>query len=222
MKPISAFIRGGGALAACVLFACEALDQGDLNARATAAPAGPNCASCHPYPLNDIHHAYHLFQADTLRITKNINGRITCLDCHSSSMASREHLLLDSICIDALKPSGWSSIDESADFRACMAGNPLARVDTIRQHRPVPLPARPGEEPVLEEWMTSLAHLNNVVDVKFDPRVSDTLERPAGALWDASSLTCSAVACHEHHGHYRWASPSRGLPGLHGHEGDHQ
>ena len=211
--------RMGLCMAAGLLFlaACDRLDRQALTARTTAAAQGPDCAGCHRYPLLDSNHTFHLLDADTLRITKNINGRITCLDCHAGAMASGNHLLLDSICVDSLKPSGWSSIDEASDFRKCLNRNALARVDSIIQHRPVPLPERPGEAPLLTEWMTSLAHMNGTVDVEFDPRVDDTLEDPDGAAWDPEALTCSAVACHEHHGHYRWAAPSRGLTGLRGH-----
>ena len=220
---ISARIRRREAAGLCLTVAlllagCEALDQGDLSARTTASQAGAACASCHAYPLRDLHHQYHLFNADTLRIVKNVNGRITCVDCHADAMASQTHLLLDSICVDALKPSGWSSFDEQTDFRKCLQSNPLGRVDTLRQHRPVPMPPRPGEVPILEEWMTGMAHMNGRVDVKFDIRVSDTLLYPGGAEWNADALTCSAVACHEHAGHYRWAIPSQGLPGMRGHE----
>jgi hypothetical protein len=206
-----------GAAGAVCLLACDALDHEALTARTVSAPQGMTCSGCHAYPLMDMNHAYHLLNADTARISKNINGSITCLDCHRGSMASREFPILDSICADNLKPSGWSSLDEGEDFAKCLAKFPLARVDTIRQHRPVPLPERPGEVPLLQEWMTGVAHMNGTVDVEFDPRVSDTLESPAGAAWDPEAMTCSAVACHEHHGHYRWAVPSRGLTGLRGH-----
>ena len=205
-------------LGACLLAACDDLDRGELTARTTAPQAGPACASCHAYPLQDLHHAYHLLNADTLRITKNVNGRITCLDCHNSSMASQVHVLLDSICADDLLPSGWSSIDYPADFRTCMQDHPLFRVDSIRQNRPVPLPARPGGEPLLQEWMTGLAHMNGKVDVVFDHRVIDHANHPGEGAWNPELQTCSAIACHEKHGDYRWAAPSRGLPGLRGHD----
>lgn len=199
------------------LAACDRLDRQTLTARTIAAAEGPDCASCHRYPLLDSNHIFHLLDADTLRITKNINGRITCLDCHAGAMASRNHLLLDSICVDSLKPSGWSSLDEASDFRKCMGKHAPVRVDSIIQHRPVPLPERPGAAPLLTEWMTSLAHMNGTVDVEFDSRVDDTLEDRNGAAWEPEALTCSAVACHEHHGHYRWAAPSKGLTRLRGH-----
>jgi hypothetical protein len=206
------------ALALSLLAACDTLERGELTARnGAAAQQGPACSGCHAYPLLDSNHIFHLLLADTLRITKNINGKITCLDCHRGSMASEVFVLLDSICADSLKPSGWSSFDESEDFRKCMKKNALARVDSIRQNRPIPLAERPGPQPKVREWMTALAHMNGTVDVEFDPRVSDTLEDPNGASWEPEALTCSAVACHEHHGHYRFAAPSRGLTGLHGH-----
>jgi hypothetical protein len=201
-------------LGACVLAACEGLEHQDLTARASAPHAGPSCASCHSYPLRDVHHNYHLLNADTLRITKNVNGRITCLDCHNNAMVSRVHVILDSICVDFLKPTGWSSVDEQVDFQFCITFNPLTRVDTIRQNRPAPAPARPGDVPLLEEWMTGYAHMNGVVDVKFDPRVNHNEVGVAPAKWDPELLTCTTIACHEFHGEYRWAAPSKGFNGL--------
>ncbi|MDB5051244.1 MAG: hypothetical protein JWO30_4315 [Fibrobacteres bacterium] len=183
----------------------------ELTAHSTAAQTGPDCASCHGYLLNDSNHLFHLLKADS---NKAVNGSVTCLDCHSTAIAFRVSPILDSIFVDSFGGT-WSSLDypKSAGIRAFR----LERVDTVQQHRPIPLPARPGAKPLYQEYVTALAHCNNVVDVVFDSRITDSVKYSgAQARYDAKQQTCSAVACHERENPYRWAAPSKGLSGLKG------
>jgi hypothetical protein len=187
-------------------------DPDSLTARTSAAAVpGPDCSSCHAYVLNDSNHLFHFFKADS---NKSINGAVTCLDCHARSIAWKETPLPDSIFVDSFG-GFWSSLDypKSAAIRTYR----LERIDTVRQHRPIPEKPEPGRIPAYREYATALAHMNGRVEVAFDPRVTDTSKYSgASAAYNPSQETCSAVACHERQNPYRWAAPSKGLPGLKG------
>jgi hypothetical protein len=198
---------------ASLIFACGdwKMDSRELTAHTAAAQTGPDCASCHGYLLNDSNHLFHLTTADS---NKAINGPVTCLDCHSTAIAFRVTPIPDSIFLDSFGGT-WSSLDypKSAVIRTFR----LVRVDTVRQHRPIPASPRPGATPPYREYVTALAHCNGVVDVVFDSRVSDSVKfTGARAAYSAKEQTCSAVSCHERENPYRWAAPSKGLPGLKG------
>jgi len=201
------------ALGFSLFFFAACMDSKELRAISTTAPVGPNCSSCHAYPLRDVHHSFHMFMIDSIGM-KTVNGSVTCVDCHNDAMRVASVSIVDTLFAD---PFGnlWSSYDFPAntDIRTY----PIGRIDTLVHHRPVPLPVQPGRIPLIQEWMTGLAHLNSQIDVLFDPRVSDT-SRFAGqtAEYDVQQQTCSAVACHEREKPYRWAAPSQGLPGLTG------
>jgi hypothetical protein len=182
-----------------------------LTSVSKAAQSGPDCASCHAYPLRDTNHVYHLFHTDS-SITNN--RPITCLHCHNTAIKSRDTTFQDSIFRDT-NGNEFHSIDfpdipEIRDF-------PLARIETLIRNRPVAMPPRPGPRPEILEWMTSLAHMNGVVDVVFDTSSIDTARfRGAAASFNPKESTCSAMACHPAQGPYRWAIPSRNLPILKG------
>ncbi len=186
-------------------------DPKSLTAVSAAPRVGPDCAGCHAYVLNDSNHLFHLFAADS---NKAINGAVTCLDCHATSIARREVVLADSIFVD---PTGgfWSALayPKSATIRSYA----LARIDTVRQHRPVPEPEVSGRKPAYREYVTALAHMNGKVDIVFDAHVTDTAKY-SGAVpaYHPKEEPCSAIACHERVNPYRWAAPSRGLTGLKG------
>lgn len=197
----------------------------ELTARSATAARNPDCASCHAYPLEDENHHFHLFHTVP---NKEINGPITCMDCHATSMARRPFTLLDSIYADSLG-NEWSSADYAADTTQPPLADSIrgrltfVRVDTLRQERPVPVPERDGRLPELTEYMTSLAHMNGVVDVVFHPRVTDTAKFPGmRAEFNRPRETCSAVACHPRgeSPHWRFAAPSKGLEELMGRPGD--
>jgi hypothetical protein len=182
-----------------------------LTSVAKTAQSGPDCASCHAYPLRDTNHVFHLLKTGS-SITNN--QPITCLHCHSTSIKGRDTAFHDSIFMD---PDGNErhSLDypDIPEIRVL----PLARVDTLVRYRPIAMPARPGPEPEIREWMTDLAHMNGVVDVVFDPSSIDTSKfRGASASFNPKEATCSAMACHPSPGSYRWAIPSRNLPILKG------
>jgi hypothetical protein len=55
----------------------------------SAPPAGPDCASCHAYPLRDVLHAYHLMSSTVNRDNlgqPELNNITTCMDCHFNSV----------------------------------------------------------------------------------------------------------------------------------------
>ncbi|MEO6095864.1 MAG: hypothetical protein ABIW76_09320 [Fibrobacteria bacterium] len=182
-----------------------------LTSVSKAAQSGPDCASCHAYPLRDTNHVYHLFETSS-SITNN--RPITCLHCHNTAIMGRDTAFQDSIFLD---PNGNEF--HALDFPDIpeIRGYPLVRVETLVRNRPIAMPPRPGPEPVISEWITSVAHMNGVVDVVFDPSSIDTSRfRGAPAEFNPKTSTCSAMACHPNQGPYRWAIPSRNLPILKG------
>ncbi len=214
-------------LAALLLAACGdwKVDSSALTAKTSASAdgspvaAGPDCASCHGYLLNDIDHTYHLVRTAG---DADINGIITCLDCHSTSIRFRAVTLFDSV-YEAPDGEKWNTLahpnpaDTTSDGIVIRSLSFL-RVDTLPQHQALTMPAQAsGTGPRLREYMTGLAHMNGKVDVVFDSRVS----RPArfngqAALFNPTEETCSAVACHPGDKPYRWAAGSKGLPELKG------
>lgn len=201
------------------------VDSSELTAK-TAASAdgnltamGPDCASCHGYLLNDIDHTYHLVRATGNR---DVNGYITCLDCHATSIRFRAVTLFDSI-YEAPDGEKWGTLahpnpaDTTTDGVVIRTLNFL-KVDTLPQHLPLTMPAQSsGPGPQLREYMTGLAHMNGKVEVDFDSRVSSP-GRFGGqsALFNPTTETCSAVACHPGDKPYRWAADAKGLPELKG------
>jgi hypothetical protein len=192
------------------------MDSSALTAHQSTLAQGPSCASCHGYPLKDINHNYHLFEAGSLKL---INGPITCLDCHSTAMRFTEVTLRDTLYRDT-DGGRWSTLEYP------VLGSDPSIADTLRtfsldsivvltQHRPIRMPARPGPQLKVWEYMTGLAHMNNTVDVVFASNVS-TPEAFNGqrAVFNPTQETCSAVACHGNARTYRWAAPSKGLDSL--------
>lgn len=192
-------------------------DTAALTARTAEAAPGMDCASCHAYPLKDRNHDYHLFQAGG---NKDLNGEITCLDCHSHSIQSQFLTLYDSIYQDTSTGEKWRTLahpnpgDATTDGKVIRSLTFIA-VDTLHQNHPVPMPPRSGSVPLFQEYMTTLAHLNNTVDVSFDPGNSRP-DRFNGdsAVYNPASETCSAVACHPGDKPYSWGSVAKGLPEL--------
>jgi hypothetical protein len=191
-------------------------DPADLTARSTASAAGPDCASCHGYPLKDLNHDYHLFDAAGNR---DLNGKITCLDCHSQSLRSAAVVLFDSL-YETPEGEKYGTVDfpnanDTTKGRPSFVirSLPLVRIDTLLQNHPVPLDARPGSKPLFQEYVTALAHMNRKVDVDFDSRNSDTA-RFLGqrAAYNPARETCSAVACHPGDKPYSFGSVAKGLP----------
>ena len=186
-------------------------DPDSLTAKAKEPVAGPNCAACHGYPLRDTNHVFHLLHTDS-SITSD--RPITCLNCHSRSLASHLVHFADSIYRDS-SGNDFHALDfpNDPELRTFL----LVRVDTLIKPRPVPAAPRPGPLPEMQEWITALAHMNGVVDVEFDSTSEDTGRfHGSRAVFNLEKQTCSSVDCHPNHGAYRWAAPSQGLPILKG------
>ena len=199
------------------LFACGdfKMESGELTARTASAPLGPNCASCHAYPLTDTNHTYHLKAGSN----KLVNGTITCLDCHSTALAFKTVILPDSIFKDSVG-NEWSALDLPKDTG--IRTFPLVRVDTVTQDHAIPLPPRPGKVPDFQEYVTSLAHMNGKVDVVFHKRVSRPDEfEGLKAEFNPKTETCSAMSCHPGgiSPEWRFASLRRNLIQLEGDSG---
>lgn len=197
--------------------ACDPKIQSEaaLTAHTSEPQAGMGCSTCHAYILGDKDHQYHLFQTDG---NNAINGSITCLDCHATSILSKSVMLLDSVFLDSMG-NEWHSLDfplsnDGPSIGDTLRNFPLEKVDTLTQNHPVPVsagPARAGDRGV-REWMTGLAHMNGKVDVVFDPRVSDTAKYHAQAGYSPEQESCSAIACHPSgEKPFRFADPARGF-----------
>ncbi len=193
------------------------VDSEALTARTGTPAQGMTCSGCHAYPLADRNHDYHLNNAPR---NDRLNGRITCLDCHSKSLHSVSAVILDSVFEDTATTEKWHTVsnpganDTTSDGRR-IRGLFLNRVDSLLQNHPVDMPRRPGPAPAFQEYVTGLAHLNGKVDVAFDARNSAP-EKFDGdtAYYNPTQETCSALACHPGPKIYRWAAPSKGLPEL--------
>jgi hypothetical protein len=204
--------------ALALLTACGDLQSapGALTARTAAPPRSMACDACHAYPLKDRNHDYHLFIAGA---TRELNGRITCLDCHTLSIRGEAVIVIDTVFQDTDGSRYFTSqhprASDTTAQGAIIRSLALTGVDTLRQNHPVPQPDRPGAHPLFQEYVTSLAHLNGTVDVAFDPKNSAPARYGGdSASFHPESETCSAVACHPGGKDYRWAAPHKGLPAL--------
>lgn len=210
------------AFLALVLFACGDWKQDPDALVARGAPAmGPGCASCHNYPPRDSNHLYHLYVAVG---NKYDNGRITCLDCHRTSIQAREVVLRDTLFLNPETEPSFHITESSLDrpvrspadsFAILIRSWQVDAIREIRQFHPIPQGGRPLPDSGLVDFMTGLAHLNGSVDVVFDTTYNDP-DRFGGqaALYRPTQETCSAVSCHPTDGPYRFAAPSKGLEGL--------
>jgi hypothetical protein len=190
----------GWVVAALCLSACLGPDRSELTAVAATAQAGPDCATCHPYPIDDDRHRLHLINVSSNPL---VNGPdVTCLDCHARSMAHRDTLLLDSIFVDSIGNELPSLLYPYYDNLRNFA---LLRVDSVWQHRPVRSPVRAGDPPAYQEYLTALAHMNGKVDVDLDEKLSDTARfQGQPASYNPEQKSCSAIACHSRDNAYRW------------------
>jgi hypothetical protein len=145
---------------------------------------------------------------------KQVNGLVTCLDCHAKSIRYTTAILYDSIYADS------QGVERSAldfPFARGEAWGTLLRVDTLVQHHPIPSGRALAADGELQEWATGLAHMNGKVDVDFDSAVTDLARfKGARAGFDPRMETCSAVRCHGYDGPYRFWACGKGLPGLQG------
>jgi hypothetical protein len=209
--------------------ACDLkMDSAALAARSSEPQSGPDCASCHRYVLQDSNHLFHLFQVSP---SVKINGRMTCLECHATSMLSMH--VADSIFLDSAG-NEWHGREYPVYLDSVSMGDTIRRdfrfdhTDSVPRNVPVPAAPRAGSPPErrLTEWMTGAAHMNGRVDVVFDPRVSnlakfrdtiingsDTTFVGRPARYNPEQEGCSAIACHPGADHeWGFAAPSKGLP----------
>lgn len=187
-----------------------------------AAKTGPNCAQCHTYPLRDVHHGYHLIAFNTQHVQVEnhlLNGRITCLDCHFTSLSSLAFPALDTV---------WVDINGNDVESPELPTDRILRIDTFTQYRPIPyevalagtpqeksrridsLAEHAAEMGEVLAWLTGSTHQNGKVEVNFPPN-NAMYPDSAGAIYRPRDLSCSMVACHQNGDRYRWADPSRGL-----------
>jgi hypothetical protein len=205
-------------IGAAGLVACGELnpDTAALTARSAAPAAGSDCAACHGYPLKDKNHDYHLFEAGG---NIQLNGAITCVDCHSQSIRYTEATLYDTVYEDTTGEQ-WRTLDKPGPLDTTRGGTvirtlALLMVDTLHRHIGVPSPARPGPAPAFQEYLTALAHMNQAVDVRFDSKNSNPARfNGDSASYNPSRETCSAVACHPGNKPYSFGSVAKGLPEL--------
>lgn len=201
-------------LAAFSLTGCLGnFDSASLQAVSPTRPAGMGCSECHQYALQDKNHFTHLIYNAGVYV-KQANEFVTCLDCHRTSLQLTTEVLFDSIYLDSVGAL-WSSVDWKGSGQ--QPPGTLVRVDTLRQHHPVPQNDKPLPEGELREWVTGLAHLNGKVDVDFDSSASDPVRyHGARAEFNPKLETCSAVSCHIHDGPYRFEACSKGFPEIAG------
>jgi hypothetical protein len=206
---------------ACLLMACGnwKTDPATLTAR-TGPATGMGCMNCHAYPPQDSNHLYHLYQASA---DKFVNGAITCLACHRNSLIATEVALADTFFRnpDPLGDIPYVSsmnapVSTPADtFEIRVRTWPIDSVVVRHQTHPVPQPGGPASAGDIAYFMTGLAHMNGTMDVVFDPKHSNPARfGGASASYNAKEETCSAVDCHPGDDPYRFAAPSKGLPGL--------
>lgn len=177
-------------LSALALAACDGVpglqDKAGLTARG-AVPSAPSCAACHPYPLDDINHYYHLaLQGNSF--VAGAEHPNTCLDCHFGALLHFSYAGGGTARYRPL-PAGRKA-DTARGAGLAAEVDSLIRAYADRNER-VP-------------WRTGPAHLNGTVDIALSPEVAtDSLRGYAPA-----DLSCSAVACHKTPGaRYRWRSP---------------
>jgi hypothetical protein len=208
-------------IAACLaLAACGEWknDAGELTARSASPAPGMACDACHAYPLLDKNHDYHL---NTAPSNRDLNGRITCLDCHGRSIRGVPVVVIDTLFRDTVTSEGSFTSANPDPLARNSEGHiirtqELARVDTLHQNHPVAQPGRPAAASGFQEYVTTLAHLNGTVDVAFDPRNSNPANWGGDtAFFNPKLETCSAVECHPAGEKvYRWAADRKGLPEL--------
>lgn len=194
-------------------------DPATLTARSGPAP-GMSCIACHAYPPQDSNHLYHLYQTVP---DKFVNGAVTCLACHRNSLASRVVVMKDTIFrnpdplgdLSSVSSMNYPITSPADTFSIRVRSWPVDSVIPRPQTQPIPQANLVFSESGILEYMTGISHLNGTLDVVFDPKHSDPA-RFGGtqATYNPKEETCSAVACHPGDNPYRFAAPSKGLPGL--------
>lgn len=182
----------------------------------------PDCAQCHKYPLNDVHHGYHIYSINVNRDQfgdPKLNAMVTCMDCHFTSIQHFQYTRHDTT---------WMDAEGNQITHKTLPTDQIMGIESYQLYRPMPY------EPVdttrgraladdldsnmvhvfdvgkILHWMTGSTHNDGKVDVNFPPNnivipgALDTAYRP-------SDLSCSLVACHQVDERYRWVDPRKGL-----------
>lgn len=221
------------ALCGCKSLPGIGVDPALASAQAAAPVPGPDCASCHAYPLHDVNHQYHLVASNVNRNNigqPELNAVTTCMDCHFNSVRRFGYVHTDTTWMD----SNGVELE-----RRTSPSDRVMKTVSYPRWRPVPYPGgdtargegyareidslifRRARLGMVTEWMTDRAHFNGRVEIAFPP---NDVTRP-GALATAyrpSDLSCSSVTCHTtREARYRWEDLSRGLsncPSLDGND----
>jgi hypothetical protein len=189
-----------------------------MNANGQMAKQGPNCASCHNYPLSDVHHAYHLLSSNVDRKqieNPKLNGMTTCMDCHFNSIRHFSITRNDTI---------WGDANGNEIFDLPGPTDKVLRIEAYKVFRPLPygmvdttrgrfvsdsldtVAVHQFALGQIVEWMTGSSHMNGKVDVVMAPNnvlVADSLP----TAYRPKDYSCSTVACHSINELYRWGSP---------------
>jgi len=215
-------------IATMVFFACNDFTEHPVNltSQSTAAAEGPNCASCHGYPLKDRNHQFHV--GNNLDNGK-IKGAMTCVDCHSQSILFVDKTIYDTAYQDTATGERYLTSEYLKSNPNNKNGIPirsllLVKIDTLPIHDPRVLPLRAGFDPKkdslpnpLYEYMTGISHMNGKIDVTFDARVTDRVKfNGQTPSYNPTLETCSAIACHPGIYPYRFSSASKGFTQLNG------
>ncbi len=207
----------------CVLFFTNLIScdfpfstRSDLASTSPASPNTPDCSACHNYPLQDGNHHLHLLEEGGNRM---LNGRITCADCHNTSVPSIPVMVLDTLFEDPATGTSYYSSEPHASISN--GAWKMISIDTLIQNHPITAHREKGPTPKILEWVTGIAHMNGTIDVVFDDRNSDTVRfHGERAHFNPARETCSAVACHPGYFPYRFAAPAKGLSFLGGNKPD--
>lgn len=209
-------------LAACEFPPRLTPDVGVLVGNSIIPSKSPDCASCHAYPPPDVHHMFHLFGPNAnfhVLDVSNLNGVVTCMDCHFNSVLHFSYIRLDSV---------WVDVNGNESLVRKNSTDRLARIQTYKRFKPMHSPAddstlgvalansldslihKSAETGALLQWMTSRAHNNGKVEVAFPPNAV-TDEAALTTAYHPQDFSCSSIACHTVQGLYRWPNPARGL-----------
>lgn len=201
-------------------------DVAVLQSVSPAATTGPDCASCHGYPLNDVMHNYHLRALNPRSGMQAIfpyerkNGIIVCMDCHFGSVAHRSYTWYDTL---------WGVDPDLRNSADRLPGDPIYRIDSIPGFLPLPAglsgpPATSDRVNALMDsaadigsvvsWLTSYRHMDGEIDIEFSPNIVLDTSLSLKA-YRPRDMSCSSIECHNAPKKtYRWASKGLGIAGC--------
>jgi len=185
-----------------MLWGCDALkpDKTSLWATSTEPVERPRCDACHGFAPRQGAHRFHL---DTT-LTVSRGQTITCMDCHSASIAFAKKPVIDTAFFQADGPTLHTKGYPWRDFLRPSEIDP--NMIEINQLDSFPLASKDREPGAANPfWITMEAkgpglpgHANDTVDVVFAARndYRDDAGAVTKASWNPVRLSCNAVACH--------------------------